>query len=228
MKSMNKTYKIQLPRNKEAQNISTNIKDGTIEVEVELKEWKPRDGDICFVESVDGYKTTFIFKSGAYRTSYYVSDCCISPDEIGDMVVSDYGIKVLRSATDSEKQLLFDALDNEGKMWDAERKQVVDLPKQAVEPPRRGWEPKDGDVCFISAKYNHLLIFRKFENGVVKAYVHMSFHADGKEFRPATDWERMYFFDCMAKEGKMWDAEDKKVVDYPMWDKKGDVKNSKE
>lgn len=35
---MNKTYKIQLPRNKEAQNIRTNIKDGTIEVEVELKE----------------------------------------------------------------------------------------------------------------------------------------------------------------------------------------------
>ena len=133
MKSMNKTYKIQLPRNKEAQNIRTNIKNGTIEVEVELKEWKPRDGDICFVESVDGYKSTFIFKSGAYRTSYYVSDCCISPDEIGDMVVSDYGIKVLRPATDSEKQLLFDALANEGKMWDAERKQVVDLPRWRAE-----------------------------------------------------------------------------------------------
>ena len=39
----------------------------------------------------------------------------------------------------------------------------------------------------------------------------------------------MYFFDCVAKEGKMWDAENKKVVDYPMWDiRKGDVKNSKE
>lgn len=133
MKSMNKTYKIQLPRNKEAQNISTNIKDGTIEVEVELKEWKPRDGDICFVESVDGYKTTFIFKSGAYRTSYYVSEDCISPDEIGNVVVSDYGIKVLRPATDSEKQLLFDALDNEGKMWDAEKKAVVDLPRWRAE-----------------------------------------------------------------------------------------------
>ena len=30
---MNKTYKIMLPRNKEAQNVKTNIKDGTIEVE---------------------------------------------------------------------------------------------------------------------------------------------------------------------------------------------------
>ena len=44
---MNKTYKIQLPRNKEAQNIKTNIKDGTIEVSVELNEkWEPRDGEI--------------------------------------------------------------------------------------------------------------------------------------------------------------------------------------
>ena len=137
---MNKTYKIQLPRNKEAQNISTNIKDGTIEVEVELKEWKPRDGDICFVESVDGYKSTFIFKSGAYRTSYYVSEDCISPDEIGNVVVSDYGIKVLRPATDSEKQLLFDALANEGKMWDAEKKAVVDLPR---------WRAEKGEPYFF-------------------------------------------------------------------------------
>lgn len=240
MKSMNKTYKIQLPRNKEAQNIRTNIKNGTIEVEVELKEWKPRDGDICFVESVDGYKSTFIFKSGAYRTSYYVSDCCISPDEIGDMVVSDYGIKVLRPATDSEKQLLFDALANEGKMWDAQKKAVVDLPKQAVEPPRRGWEPKDGDVCFISAKRNHLFVFRKFENDVIKSYFHIAVLTDDEiskdvcnineieEFRPATDLEKMHFFDYMAKKGKAWDAENRKVVDYPMWDTKKGGKDESE
>lgn len=104
------------------------------------------------------------------------------------------------------------------------------MDKTMTNTRNNGWEPKNGDVCFISAKYNHLLIFRKFENGVVKSYAHIAFHADGdiskdvcnideiKEFRPATDWERMYFFDCMAKEGKMWDAENKKVVDYPMWD----------
>ena len=143
---MNKTYKIQLPRNKEAQNIRTNIKDGTIEVEVELKEWKPRDGDICFVESVDGYKSIFIFKSGAYRTSYYVSEDCISPDEIGNVVVSDYGIKVLRPATDPEKQLLFDALAKEGKMWDAQKKAVVDLPRWRAERDCRYYYIKNCDA----------------------------------------------------------------------------------
>lgn len=118
------------------------------------------------------------------------------------------------------------------------------MDKTTTDTRNKGWEPKDGDVCFISAKYNHLLIFRKFENDVVKSYVNMTSHEgersdsrmsngvcyvnDIVEFRPATDWERMYFFDCMAKKGKMWDAENRKVVDYPIWDKKGDVKNSKE
>lgn len=39
----------------------------------------------------------------------------------------DVGDIELRLATDSEKQQLFDALAKEGKAWDAEKKQVVDL-----------------------------------------------------------------------------------------------------
>lgn len=118
------------------------------------------------------------------------------------------------------------------------------MDKTTTDTRNKGWEPKDGDVCFISAKYNHLIIFRKFENDVVKSYVNMTFHGgelsdsrmsngvcyvnDIVEFRPVTDWERMYFFDCMAKEGKAWDAENRKVVDYPMWDtKKGGKDESK-
>lgn len=38
-------------------------------------------------------------------------------------------------ATDSEKQQLFDALAKEGKTWDAEKKQIVDLkPKVELKP----------------------------------------------------------------------------------------------
>lgn len=39
----------------------------------------------------------------------------------------DVGDIELRLATDSEKQQLFDALEKEGKAWDAEKKQIVDL-----------------------------------------------------------------------------------------------------
>ena len=55
-----------LPRNKEAQNIRTNIKDGTIEVDVELKErWKPRDGEICYLKANNTH--VFVFKSFRYN-----------------------------------------------------------------------------------------------------------------------------------------------------------------
>ena len=41
------------------------------------------------------------------------------------------------------------------------------MDKTTTDTRNKGWEPKDGGVCFLSAKYNHLLIFRKFENSVV-------------------------------------------------------------
>lgn len=40
-----------------------------------------------------------------------------------------------RFATEEEKQQLFDALEKEGKAWDAEKKQIVDLkPKVELKP----------------------------------------------------------------------------------------------
>lgn len=47
----------------------------------------------------------------------------------------DVGDIELRLATDSEKQQLFDALEKEGKAWDAEKKQIVDLPKKCEFKP---------------------------------------------------------------------------------------------
>nr|DAO16870.1 MAG TPA: hypothetical protein [Crassvirales sp.] len=47
----------------------------------------------------------------------------------------DVGDIELRLATDSEKQQLFEALAKEGKAWDAEKKQIVDLkPKWTLKP----------------------------------------------------------------------------------------------
>lgn len=56
--------------------------------------------------------------SMGYRTSFFKKDLC-----------------KLRLATDSEKQQLFAALEKEGKRWDAEKKQIVDLkPKCEFKP----------------------------------------------------------------------------------------------
>lgn len=47
----------------------------------------------------------------------------------------DVGDIELRLATDSEKQQLFDALEKEGKAWDSEKKQIVDLKPKWIPKP---------------------------------------------------------------------------------------------
>lgn len=51
--------------------------------------------------------------SMGYRTCFFKKDLC-----------------KLRLATDSEKKQLFSALEKEGKAWDAEKKQIVDIKKE--------------------------------------------------------------------------------------------------
>lgn len=74
---MNKTYKIQLPRSKEAQNIRTNIKDGTIEVEVELNEkWEPRDGEICYIKACSSFIAAIQGKEHDNLCAYAIFSIC--------------------------------------------------------------------------------------------------------------------------------------------------------
>ena len=138
---MNKTYKIQLPRNKEAQNIRTNIKDGTIEVEVELNEkWELKDGEIYYTNT--DY-AEYIFITKKILSDHIATDIILRDKEylsIGfDFDVFKEKTNLFRPATDSEKQLLFDALAKEGKMWDAQKKAVVDLPR---------WRAENGEEYF--------------------------------------------------------------------------------
>lgn len=63
----------------------------------------------------------------------------------------DVGDIELRLATDSEKQQLFDALEKEGKRWDSEKKQIVDL-KPAFEIGKLyvfNEDDEDGELTII-------------------------------------------------------------------------------
>ena len=125
---MNKTYKIQLPRNKEAYNVKANIKNGTIDVEVKLKEKLVlKSGDIFYAEAkdLDNWKFILIYGDSEHPGIFKCKDNDWSFYNFNP----DWGYVIIRLATDSEKQLLFDALAKEGKMWDAEKKAVVDLPR---------------------------------------------------------------------------------------------------
>lgn len=103
----------------------------TLVVEKHQPEFK--DGDIVFMKGIKGgYFANCIFilkgeyKDGDERAFYYAF---YNADD--KFTIAEYGnTRVhysLRSATDSKKQQLFDALAKKGKAWDSEKKQVVDL-----------------------------------------------------------------------------------------------------
>lgn len=103
----------------------------TLEIEKTQPEFK--DGDIVFMKGIKSElfaNCIFIlkgeYKDGDERAFYYAfynAEDKFTEAEYGNTKVH-YS---LRSATDSEKQQLFDALAKKGKTWDAEKKLIVDL-----------------------------------------------------------------------------------------------------
>ena len=88
-----------------------------------------KDGDIvfvrckrfCYIEIFNYFKDDYLYDYASLSTTLQMIDICckypISKDEIVE----------IRIATDSEKKQLFEALAKENKVWNAEKKQVVDL-----------------------------------------------------------------------------------------------------
>lgn len=105
-----------------------NLTTLNIEKQLEFK-----DGDIVFMKGIKSKlfaNCIFIlkgeYKDGDERAFYYAF--YNADDKFTEAKYSYTRVHYsLRSATDSEKQQLFDALAKKGKAWDAEKKQIVDL-----------------------------------------------------------------------------------------------------
>ena len=113
----------------------------TLEVEKAQPEFK--DGDILSTPSsfFEG-NYVFIFKGYDNQNSlgYYVA----VDNALDNLYFSDSSPwcskdEAVRYATEEEKQQLFEVLAKEGKAWDAEKKQIVDLKPK--------WTPKPFDRC---------------------------------------------------------------------------------
>lgn len=92
----------------------------TLEIEKQL-EFK--DGDIV----VYGKSVAICRKIYKHTLSFYISLNQMFGLLFADEVESS---EEYRFATEEEKQQLFDALEKEGKAWDAEKKQIVDIKKE--------------------------------------------------------------------------------------------------
>ena len=101
----------------------------TLVVEKTQPEFK--DGDILSCDE-DTYTkhTTLIFHKDGDITESIVSLVRHSKLFEGNEPIDDFFLSRLYYAREDEKKELFDALAEEGKRWDSEKKQIVDLPKK--------------------------------------------------------------------------------------------------
>ena len=98
----------------------------TLEID---KQQEFKDGDVvfvrlkrfCFIEIFNYFKDDDLYDHASLSTTLQTIDIC------GKYPISKDEIVEIRLATDSEKKQLFGALAKEGKAWDAEKKQIVDL-----------------------------------------------------------------------------------------------------
>lgn len=108
----------------------------TLEIEKAQTEFK--DGDILVTPSYDSNKYhIFIFSGydevGSYN--YYIVLLSSGKLQLSSGIPWCSKTNKVRYATEEEKQQLFDALEKEGKRWDSEKKEVVNLkPKVELKP----------------------------------------------------------------------------------------------
>lgn len=132
---MERKYIMQLPRGAKVSSTDIKYEDGKIVLTAQLEEWKPEDGEICFAETFSGLqKFIIIFGHNDYSLNYNVS----RTDKWTLEENCQWTYSKIRPATDSEKQLLFDALARVGKRWNTETKNFEDV----------RWRAKPGEYYY--------------------------------------------------------------------------------
>ena len=128
----------------------------TLEIE---KQPEFKDGDVvfvrckrfCYIEIFNYFKDDYLYDYASLSTTLQMIDIC------GKYPISKDEIVEIRIATDSEKKQLFEALAKENKVWNAEKKQVVDLkPKWNPKPFDRVVTRVDDDAIWTANIFSHM------------------------------------------------------------------------
>lgn len=144
---MEKTYKFELPQNKEVENTKVRIEGGKVFVEVEFKErFEPKDGDfLCSSGDLFIYNG----KQSVYSYGAYVG-VMRTLNRTPRKITEDYwAVKEnCRYATPEEKADFLARLEKEcGKRWNADTKQLEDI----------RWKPKHGETYwYVDEKFTVL------------------------------------------------------------------------
>lgn len=191
----------------------------TLEVEKAQPEFK--DGDIVMSDS-----GTIVLVRGNSSTRYiYYHAFMCNEDIYINQVEGEFFSRISRIkrfATDSEKQQLFSALAKEGKAWDSEKKQIVDL-KPAFELGKLyvfKEEDEDGELTIIgklidkNESEDTLRFGYQYEIETEKLVTDQAFDlriSTHKELREATEGEAITFQEACTQWEKQKEAKEHPV-----------------
>lgn len=146
---------INIPEGMEIDILNSNFSTGVICFKKKKPEFK--DGDILYAEKDESHTDAiFILKTVKGKRMYYAC-LIIHPYMVCNHSCGGIGNKTLRYATEEEKYQLFYALSKEGKVWDAERKAIVDLnPKWTPKPFDRVITRGDNNAIWTANIFSHM------------------------------------------------------------------------
>ena len=128
---------VKIKTNNEMIDATIEMVGGVMIVSPKVEKFEPKDGDVC--------KSTFciyIFKR-VDNAKAVVYHCCLNVDQDELSVKQSIGVgyvdKYQRYATEEEKKLLFDKIDQEGYEWLADERKLI----------QKRWKPKNGDFFYF-------------------------------------------------------------------------------
>lgn len=191
--------------------------DGNLTISSEDK-FTPKNGDICYfcnscTECVLIYKGTHQFMK-SIAVDYYATLRLSTLDLYYDDWCDN---KIVRLATDLEKQKLFDALEQAGKQWNPKTLQIEDL--QFI--------PRNGEICYFNnGACERIVIYYQSLSAAkscavysacdLKGYLSTGCILDNACRRLANTAERQILFDALGTKGKQWNI-DLKCIEPLKW-----------
>lgn len=169
-----------------------------------VEEPKYKDGDFVYED-----ERIMIVKS--YPNMYHANVWYTHSDDISynETYGVDFSEPTFRYATEEERQILIDAMREDGKRWNAEKKCIEDIHVY-----------NDGD--FVVCEFGSILIFREadgdriFDHAYLPSCGELVINKNASYFgikRHATTEEKQRMIDALAKLDKCWNA-DKKCIEY--------------
>lgn len=139
-----KEIKLTIPEGCKTVTIKMDGEQVITEFEPKEEKWTPKDGDILYGKSIT--ENIIIYKGTNEHGAVLSYAGIVSFLGVDRLSISQYPhigfghtIEYTRYATEAEKLRLFDALAKERKRWNAEKKQIEDLPR---------WRAEKGNIYY--------------------------------------------------------------------------------